>query len=103
MVALVCLLAYDLSALLFAIQNAEARSLADATPGAALPLLTEAIATAQRSQQRREEISATSLMGKALRRCQGCRKHVKTSREFFFPQHLLHISGFERIQQIHDS
>jgi len=52
--------------------STKARSLADATPAAALPLLTEAIATAQRSQQRREEISATSLMGKAVRRCQGC-------------------------------
>lgn len=45
----------------------EARALADgANPSAALPLLAEAVATAQRAAAKREEIGAQSLLGKAL-------------------------------------
>eukprot|EP00435_Cladocopium_sp_Y103_P063232 s385_g24.t2 len=42
----------------------QARALADASPAAALPLLAEAVQAAQRAAQRREEISARSLLGK---------------------------------------
>lgn len=56
----------------------EARQLSERQPEAALPLLEEALQAARQARQRREEINAQSLMGKARvgrgsERCHGGR------------------------------